>query len=43
MSRDIWVISDTHLGHQNILNFTDSATGNLVRGHLFDNIDQMDE
>jgi len=43
MSRDIWVISDTHLGHQNILKFTDGATGNLVRGHLFDNIDQMDE
>jgi calcineurin-like phosphoesterase family protein len=43
MSRDIWIISDTHLGHQNILKFTDSSTGNLIRGHLFDNIDQMDE
>lgn len=43
MSRDIWIVSDTHLGHENILKFTDSATGNLVRGHLFDNIDQMDE
>ena len=43
MSRNIWVISDSHLGHENILKFTDSATGNPVRGHLFDNIDQMDE
>lgn len=43
MSRDIWIVSDTHLSHQNILKFTDSATGNLVRGHLFDNVDQMDE
>jgi len=43
MSRDIWIVSDTHLGHENILKFTDSATGDLVRGHLFDNVDQMDE
>lgn len=43
MSRDIWIISDTHLGHENILKFTDSTTGNPVRGHLFDNVDQMDE
>ena len=43
MTRDIWVISDTHLSHENILKFTDSATGNPVRGHLFDNVDQMDE
>jgi calcineurin-like phosphoesterase family protein len=43
MSRDIWIVSDTHLGHENILKFTDSATGNLMRGHLFDNVDQMDE
>lgn len=43
MTKDIWVISDTHLSHENILKFTDSKTGDLVRGHLFDNVDQMDE
>lgn len=43
MSRNIWIISDTHLSHENILKFTDSRTGNLIRGHLFDNIAQMDE
>ncbi len=43
MSRDIWVISDTHLGHENILKFKDSKTGNPVRGHLFSNVDEMDE
>ena len=41
--KDIWVISDTHFRHQNILKFTDSATGNLVRGHLFKDVDEMDE
>lgn len=40
--RDIWVISDTHFGHENILKFTDKD-GNLVRGGLFDNVDQMDD
>lgn len=43
MAKDIWVISDTHFSHENILKFTDSNTGKPVRGHLFDNIDQMDE
>jgi calcineurin-like phosphoesterase family protein len=43
MSRDIWVISDTHLHHENSLKFKDSATGNLVRGHLFSNVNEMDE
>ena len=41
--RDIWVISDTHFQHANILTFKESETGKLVRGHLFDNVDQMDE
>ena len=42
MARDIWVISDTHFQHANILNFKDKDD-NPVRGHLFDNVDQMDE
>lgn len=41
--RDTWVISDTHLFHTNILKFTDSNTGKLVRGDRFDNVDQMNE
>jgi calcineurin-like phosphoesterase family protein len=43
MMRDIWLISDTHFGHENILKFTDSNTGKLVRGDLFNSVDQMDE
>ena len=43
MSRDIWVVSDTHLMHENILKFKDDKTGNLVRGHLFSNANEMDE
>lgn len=42
MSRDIFLISDTHFRHENILKFTD-RDGNLVRGHLFANVDEMDE
>lgn len=41
MSRDIWVISDTHFRHKNVLKFTD-RDGNLVRGHLFKDVDEMD-
>lgn len=43
MSRDIWVISDTHFRHSNILTFIDSASGTLVRGDRFKDIDEMDE
>jgi calcineurin-like phosphoesterase family protein len=40
---DIWVISDTHFNHANILNFTDSTTGKLVRGDRFSSAKEMDE
>jgi calcineurin-like phosphoesterase family protein len=40
-SRDIWVSSDMHLFHQNILKFTDSKSGGLVRGHLFSTVSEM--
>jgi calcineurin-like phosphoesterase family protein len=39
--KDIWVISDTHFNHTNILSFSDSRTGLPVRGHLFQDVDQM--
>jgi len=42
MSRDIWVISDTHFRHSNILKFTDSHTKKLVRPG-FSDVDEMDE
>jgi len=42
MSRDIWLISDTHFQHENILKFRD-ADGNLIRGGLFDSVEQMDD
>lgn len=42
MSRDIWISSDQHLFHENILKFTDSKTGNRVRPE-FDNVTQMNE
>lgn len=40
--RDIWVTSDTHFRHANILKFTDSTTGALVRPQFAD-VDAMDE
>lgn len=42
INRNIWVISDTHFGHANILNFTDSNTGALVRPG-FSSAEEMDE
>ena len=42
MSRDIWVISDTHFRHKNILKFTDSNTGEPIRPGFAD-VDEMDE
>lgn len=40
MSRNIWVTSDTHFNHGNILKFKNSD-GNLVRN--FDSVHQMNE
>lgn len=41
--RDIFITSDTHFRHANILKFTDSTTGALVRGDRFADVDAMDE
>lgn len=38
----VYVISDTHFGHANILKFTDE-NGKLFRGDLFANPDEMDQ
>jgi calcineurin-like phosphoesterase family protein len=40
--RDIFVISDTHFRHSAILSFKD-RNGDPVRGHLFADVDAMDE
>jgi calcineurin-like phosphoesterase family protein len=39
---NIWVISDTHFQHENLLRFKDSE-GNLVRGHRFSSAKEMDD
>lgn len=39
---DIWVISDTHFNHNNLLTLKD-LQGNLVRGHLFSSSKEMDD
>lgn len=40
--RDIFIISDTHFGHANMLRFVDSKTGQRVRPH-WDDSAEMDE
>lgn len=42
MSKDIWLISDTHFGHANILYFQDKE-GKFIRGSRFSSVDEMDE
>jgi len=39
---NIWVISDTHFGHRNILNFK-RYDGSLIRGAVFKTIEEHDE
>ena len=42
--KDIWLISDTHFGHGNILTFRDGgADGPLIRGSRFSSVEEMDE
>lgn len=44
MRRDIWLISDTHFGHENILTFRDGgADGPLIRGSRFSSVEEHDE
>ena len=42
MTKDIWVISDTHFNHANILRFTDSKSGTRIRPE-FDDVQEMNE
>ena len=39
---DIWLTSDTHFHHENILKFTDTD-GELIRGVRFSSVQEMDE
>jgi calcineurin-like phosphoesterase family protein len=39
---NIWLISDTHFNHANIINFKDRITGELVRGQ-FSSVDDMNQ
>ena len=39
---DIWLVSDTHWGHENVLKFTD-RDGKLIRGSKFASVEEMDE
>lgn len=40
--RDIWLVSDTHFGHANILTFRHQG-GDLIRGAIWDDIEKHDE
>lgn len=40
---NIWVISDTHFNHANILTFVDSTTGKRIRGEQFATAKEMDD
>jgi calcineurin-like phosphoesterase family protein len=40
--RNIFIVSDTHFGHQNILKFTDDKDGSQVRPN-FSSVEEMDE
>ena len=42
MSKNIWLISDTHFFHANILRFTDDE-GNLIRGSRFSSVEEMNQ
>jgi calcineurin-like phosphoesterase family protein len=42
MTKNIWVVSDTHFNHANILRFTDSNTGELIRPGFAD-VTEMNE
>jgi len=39
---NIWIVSDTHFGHANILKFVDKD-GSLIRGARFSSLEEMDE
>lgn len=42
MAKDIWISSDFHLNHSNILRFTDSKTGARIRPE-FSSVEEMNE
>jgi calcineurin-like phosphoesterase family protein len=42
MSGNIWLVSDTHFNHSNILKFTDSESGELIRPG-FSCVEEMNE
>lgn len=42
MAREIWLISDTHFNHTNILNFKDDKDV-YFRGNLFNDVNHMNE
>jgi calcineurin-like phosphoesterase family protein len=42
MTKNIWVVSDTHFNHANILRFTDSNTSELIRPGFAD-VTEMNE